>query len=69
MWLSRDGLKRDAPHPPEASTCLEQYRASWEARFERLDELLRELQRTSNAYTEAEGALPRLLHAFGSLGA
>src|ERR671915_1744009 len=31
----------------EASAWLEQYRASWEASFERLDNLLDELQRTS----------------------
>ena len=33
----------------EASAWLEQYRAIWEASFERLDELLEEMQRTSSA--------------------
>ena len=32
----------------EASAWIEQYRASWEASFERLDGLLRDLQRTSS---------------------
>ena len=58
--LERAGLisvSRDAQRHPrrlegrplaEASAWIEQYRASWEASFERLDELLRELQRTSS---------------------
>jgi DNA-binding transcriptional ArsR family regulator len=33
----------------EASAWLEQYRAIWEANFERLDRLLEEMQRTSPA--------------------
>ena len=33
----------------EASAWLEQYRAIWEASFERLDRLLEEMQRTSSA--------------------
>jgi DNA-binding transcriptional ArsR family regulator len=33
----------------EASAWLEQYRAIWEANFERLDGLLEEMQRTSSA--------------------
>jgi DNA-binding transcriptional ArsR family regulator len=33
----------------EASAWLEQYRAVWEASFERLDRLLEEMQRTSSA--------------------
>jgi DNA-binding transcriptional ArsR family regulator len=33
----------------EASAWLEQYRASWEASFERLDDLLNEIQRRSSA--------------------
>jgi DNA-binding transcriptional ArsR family regulator len=33
----------------EASSWLEQYRASWEASFERLDGLLEEMQRASRA--------------------
>jgi hypothetical protein len=33
----------------EASAWLEQYRAIWEANFERLDGLLAEMQRTSSA--------------------
>lgn len=32
----------------EASAWLEQYRAVWEASFERLDDLLEEMQRTSS---------------------
>ena len=58
--LERAGLisvSRDAQRHPrrlegrplaEASAWLEQYRASWEASFERLDGLLRDLQRTSS---------------------
>jgi DNA-binding transcriptional ArsR family regulator len=57
--LERAGLisvSRDAQRHPrrlvgrplaEASAWLEQYRANWEASFERLDGLLREMQRTS----------------------
>jgi DNA-binding transcriptional ArsR family regulator len=37
----------------EATAWLEQYRASWEASFERLDDLLRSLQRRSRASTRA----------------
>ena len=37
----------------EANAWLEQYRASWEASFERLDDLLRSLQRRSRASTRA----------------
>lgn len=33
----------------EASAWLEQYRAIWEASYERLDDLLEEMQRTSSA--------------------
>jgi DNA-binding transcriptional ArsR family regulator len=35
----------------EANAWLEQYRASWEASFERLDDLLRSLQRRSRGST------------------
>src|ERR671932_1862197 len=42
--------RRLEPKPlAEASAWLEQYRAAWEASFERLDGLLREMQRTSAA--------------------
>ena len=63
--LERAGLisvSRDAQRHPrrlegrplaEASAWLEQYRASWEASFERLDGLLRDLQRTSSKPTRA----------------
>ncbi len=37
----------------EASAWLEQYRAIWEANFERLDRLLEEMQRTSSASKQA----------------
>lgn len=37
----------------EATAWLEQYRAIWEASFERLDSLLEEMQRTSSAPTRA----------------
>jgi DNA-binding transcriptional ArsR family regulator len=37
----------------EASAWLEQYRAIWEASFERLDDLLEEMQRTSSASRSA----------------
>jgi DNA-binding transcriptional ArsR family regulator len=37
----------------EASAWLEQYRAIWEASFERLDDLLEEMQRTSSASKRA----------------
>jgi DNA-binding transcriptional ArsR family regulator len=37
----------------EASAWLEQYRDIWEASFQRLDGLLRELQRASSATTRA----------------
>jgi DNA-binding transcriptional ArsR family regulator len=37
----------------EASACLERYRASWEANFQRLDGLLEELQRRTPASTRA----------------
>lgn len=37
----------------EASAWLEQYRAIWEASFQRLDELLEELQRPPSASTRA----------------
>ena len=37
----------------EASAWLEQYRATWEASFERLDRLLKELQRTQVASRRA----------------
>jgi DNA-binding transcriptional ArsR family regulator len=35
----------------EASAWLERYRASWEANFERLDDVLEELQRTTSPPT------------------
>src|SRR5687767_9119290 len=37
----------------EASAWLEQYRAIWETSFERLDDLLEEMQRTSSASKRA----------------
>jgi DNA-binding transcriptional ArsR family regulator len=48
----------------EASAWLERYRANWEASFERLDDVLEELQRGTSASRRARGrpsspALPR----------
>jgi DNA-binding transcriptional ArsR family regulator len=37
----------------EASAWLERYREAWEANFERLDGLLKEMQRTSSAHRRA----------------
>ncbi len=37
----------------EANACLERYRASWEANFERLDGVLEELQGKTSASTRA----------------
>jgi DNA-binding transcriptional ArsR family regulator len=42
----------------EASAWLERYRASWEATFERLDNLLEELQRRPSASTRARRRPP-----------
>ena len=43
----------------EASAWLEQYRAIWEANFERLDHLLEELQRTASPSKRARGRTKR----------
>jgi len=43
----------EAPPLAAASAWLEQYRAIWEASFERLDGLLEEMQRTSSASRRA----------------
>ena len=46
--------RRLEPRPlAAASAWLEQYRATWEANFSRLDGLLAEMQRTSSASTRA----------------
>ena len=42
----------------EASAWLERYRASWEANFERLDGVLKELQRSTSASTRAKRRAP-----------
>ena len=43
----------------EASAWLEQYRASWEASFERLDSLLKELQRPRSGSRRTRKPAPR----------
>ena len=43
----------------EASAWLEQYRAAWEANFQRLDGLLQEMRRTRSASRRARARLKR----------
>jgi DNA-binding transcriptional ArsR family regulator len=63
ITVGRDAQRRprrlDGKPLAEATAWLERYRAIWEANFQRLDDVLEELQRRPSASTRARGRTKR----------